>query len=368
MEKRKEISISFFFLKFLTALIFFNGFFQSVLSKEVNFYQANKRLGNDDKSKNSIYKFFHSIYKNKPIEAGFEYQYWIPEDIGKVNLESAGLIVLNLKALNLLTFRTTLNSLRDNPTSHDKIIKQESSDKESYVSIMASIPIIPTRKFFDWNFDIEAYGQAEKFTSTLNPKEQIFYHDFNGVTYTLNSGEKRTFETNFIEFGIGVSKEETDNIFNKIYKMFIGIYYQEYQKPYTPQIRDYELYPNHIFFTKFQSYGARILVKYENDPYQKGFFGRFEGKLGRGKMKFTSSIEMNQLLNENESIWFMSGEFIGGYKKFISNKLYVKIFIGADIRIFVVGYKDSSGITIDSENATNRDTIYKGGIFLGYVL
>jgi len=310
--------------------------------------------------------FFSSFYKNKPIEFGLEYQYWIPEDMVKASLENTGLFVLNLKVFDIFTFRTTLNSLTESPTSRGEVIKQDSSSKKSYASILASVPIIPTSKLFGIGFDVEAYGQAERFTSTLNPKETLYYHDFEGRTYTLQPGEKRRFETNFIEFGIGLSKVKTDgSLFNKT---FLGIYYQEYQKPYTPQVKDFEAFPNHIFFTKFKSYGVRFLMEFKNRPDQEGLFGKIEAKLGKGKMELSKGFTMSQLLGEDKDIWFLGGEFIGGYKKFISSKLFIRAFAGAEMRSFIVGYKDPDGTThVNSDNEANNDFILKGGIFLGYL-
>ncbi len=310
--------------------------------------------------------FLERLYKNKPIEFGIEYQYWFPEDMKKATLENTGLFVLKLKVFDILTLKTTLNSLTENPASRGEVIKQDSSSKESYASIMGALPIVPTSKLFGWSFDIEAYGQAEKFTSTLKPKETLYYHDFKGNTYTLQPGEKRTFETNFIEFGIGLSSKERKN--SMINKLFIGIYYQEYQKPYTPQVRDYEAFPNHIFFTKFKSYGLRFAAEFSNEPDKEGFFGKMEAKLGKGKMKLTSNLSMTQLLGNDEDIWFLGGELIGGYKKFISSNFFIRAFAGADLRIFIVGYKDASGTThVNSDNAANQDFILKGGISLGYL-
>jgi hypothetical protein len=306
--------------------------------------------------------------KNFSIESGVAYSYWNPQDIGNAEMQTSGinLFWVELKSKTLRTlqnsdsifsipklrYETSLTGDQFN-FDENEVIRASDNEHESYIRFLGMLQVYKPLTF---RYETETY------ICELKPKTDMTYVPYSeqGIL-NIRKGDELYYETTFHDYAL--EYEYDDNC-------FFGIFYGEYQKPYSATISGTEISPHTVFYSKFKSWG--IIWEYVSNPLagslESGFTMDGSFKIGWGKTELTDNYKLSSQIATDKGIAFFNPEIIFGYQKYFYDNFMFHSSVSIDYRFFYQ-YDKNSGETdaVLGSDDINSDLLLKCFMAISYV-
>jgi hypothetical protein len=345
---------------------------KKVLLAIVLLFFSNNGWSDDDQSvKDSDYQKFikqrdvsmEDSDKEFSIEIGAAYSYWLPQDIGKAEVKTSGIDLLwiefktktlrkvnNFFAVPKLRYETSLTGDDFSYADEEVIRLYGNKDKESYMRFLGMLQVYTPITF---RYETEIY------ISKLNPKTNIAYVPYSGQDIqNIRKGNLLYYETSFHDYAL---EYELENNF------FAGLFYSEYQKPYTATISGSEISPELIFYSKITSYG--FVLESISYPINNALSMGVSFKIGLGEVKLADNYRISDLLKNGRGIAFFNPNLTLEYrKKIYGENIEFHLFSSVDYRYFYQ-YDKNGGSTnaVLGNNDINSDLLLKCFVSIAYL-
>lgn len=338
-----------------------------LLASVLLFFSDNAWSDDDLSVKDSDFQKFTEQFdasnadKEFSIESGAAYSYWLPQDIGKAEVKTSGINLFWIEfktrtqhrldkffAIPKLRYETSLTG-GDFFYNDDEVIRT-SDEEESYMRFLGILQIY---KQINFRYETESY------IAKIDPITDMNYIPYSGQDIqNIRKGQQLYYETTFFDYALAYELERNS---------FLGIFYSEYQKPYTATVSGNELFPESIFYSKVSAYGILFENLYDFSEIN-GLSVNVSFKFGWGKIKLADNYRITDFLEEDEGVAFFNPELTLEYRKKFHENIEFHLFASADYRHFY-RYDKESGNTdnVLGETDVNEDLLLKCFVSIAYL-
>lgn len=322
----------------------------------------------------------HPAFK---FNASAVYNFWEPEGIKGADYKTTGFASTSLEARfspSVILHKAVgdVATLLPNQLQKEYVLRYEftpnnSADQSQLIAAMnkdngsalkkwfVNIPIMENDKgYYSLSYD------SQYFITNVKVNDRKVYVKQDGTFLLLGPGWSQAAQnqygaavgnissmTKFREIGVDFS-EKNQKITDGVMKM--GLFYLDYQKPYALTMTQNNIQSQDsfsIYDAKFQAIGLKAQMI--SNPVKTGWFNDLGFHFGLGKITLSGDTTVNDLLNEDETLYYLAVNGTYGYRMAKNNSSY-QLYVKGDWRDFYSASKnDDSG----KESITfNNDLIW----------